>query len=83
MEIKFHEHAKIRMKERGASIGEVKLTVETGEKFTVKFERTGFRRNFIFNKTWQGKHYNSKQIEVYAVSEEGALIILTIIVKYF
>lgn len=71
------------MKERGASAEEVKLTVETGEKFPAKFERIGFRRNLPFNSSWQGKIYNTKQIEVYVVQEEGDFIILTVVVKYF
>ena len=83
MNIKFLKHAKIRMKERGASSKEVLLTIENGEKFTAKFERVGFRRNFPFHKTWQGKFYNTKQIEAYTVQEETDLIILTVIVKYF
>ena len=83
MSIKFLKHAKIRMKERGALSKEVLLTIENGEKFTAKFERVGFRRNFPFYKTWQGKFYNAKQIEAYTVQEETDLIILTVIVKYF
>ena len=83
MSIQFHPHSRIRMKERGASEEEVKLTVETGEKFPTKFERIGFRRNFPFNGSWQGKICNTKQIEVYAVQEEEDFIILTVIVKYF
>ena len=80
---KFLKHAKVRMKERGASAKEVLLTIETGEKFTAKFDRAGFRRNFPFGKTWQGKFYHVKQIEAYTVQEEKDLIIVTVIVKYF
>lgn len=71
------------MKERGATEEEIKLTVETGEKFTAKFGRIGFRRNFTFNKNWLGKFYNIKQLEVYTIKEGKGLIILTVIVKYF
>lgn len=38
MNIKFIEHAEIRMKERGASSKEALLTIESGEKFTAKFK---------------------------------------------
>lgn len=81
--LKFHPHSKLRMRERGASIEEVELTVAIGEKFTAKFERIGFRKNFIFNSVWLGKLYSTKQIEVYTVSEEDDLIILTVIVNTF
>ena len=83
MSIKFLQHAKIRMKERGASVKEVLLTIESGEKFTAKFDRICFRRNFPFCKTRQGRFYNAKQVEAYTVQEEQDLIIITVIVKYF
>jgi hypothetical protein len=34
---------------------EVIATVERGERFSAKFGRTGFRKNFAFNSTWRGK----------------------------
>jgi hypothetical protein len=83
MNIKFIEHAEIRMKERGASTKEALLTIESGEKFTAKFNRVGYRRNFSFGKTWKGRYYNTKQIEAYTVQEGDDLIIVTVIVKYF
>ena len=49
--------------------------------FKIKDERK--RRNFSFNGTWQGKVYNTKQLEVYTVKEKEGLIIITVIVKYF
>ena len=83
MNIKYLPHSKSRMRERGVTEEETKLTIETGEKFTAKFGRAGFRRNFTFNKNWLGKFYNIKQLEVYTVKEGKDLIILTVIVKYF
>ena len=83
MNIKFIEHAEIRMKERGASSKETLLTIESGEKFTAKFNRVGYRRNFSFSKTWKGIYYNTKQVEAYTVQEGDDLIIVTVIVKYF
>ncbi|MCP9456385.1 MAG: DUF4258 domain-containing protein [Nitrospira sp.] len=46
MEVRLHPHALERLQERGGTEQEVKLTVETGERFEAKFGRTGFRRNF-------------------------------------
>jgi hypothetical protein len=54
----------------------------SGERFPAKFGRTGFRRNFPFDGEWNGKRYATKQIEAYAVEEEGWLVI-TVIVKFF
>lgn len=83
MAIKFHPHARERLRERGTSENEVVKTVETGERFSAKFGRSGFRRNFTFNGVWRGKKYRTKQIEVYAVEETGDFIVITVVVKYF
>jgi hypothetical protein len=82
MNIHLHPHARARLAERGASEEEVVSTVHTGERFAAKFGRTGFRRNFSFGGEWRGRHYAVKQVEAYAVQEDGWLVV-TVIVKYF
>ncbi len=81
--VRFHPHALERMEERGATEEEVVSTVEEGERFPAKFGRTGFRRNFSFNGEWRGKRYRTKQVEAYAVQEEGEWLVITVIVRYF
>lgn len=44
------------MEERGATQSEVEVTVGQGEKFPAKFGRTGFRRNFAFDRKWRGEY---------------------------
>lgn len=82
MNIRLHPHALERLSERGATEQEVRHTVEDGERLPAKYGRTGFRRNFTFGGEWNGKRYATKQIEVYAVEEDGWLVI-TVIVKFF
>lgn len=82
MTIRLHTHAKDRIAERGATEEDVRLTVETGERFAAKYGRSGFRRNFLFNREWMGKYYATKQVEAYAVEEQGWLVI-TVVVKFF
>lgn len=79
---RLHPHAHGRLAERGATEAEVIATVEAGECFPAKFGRTGFRRNFTFDGTWRGRQYATKQIEAYAVEEDGWLVI-SFLVKYF
>ena len=67
MVINFHPHALDRIEERGATLDEVRKTIEKGESFPSKFERIGFRRNFVFDSHFRGKYYQTKQIEAYAV----------------
>ena len=59
---KLHPHAKARMRERGATEEEVVATVEYGERFAVKFGRSGFRRNFPYNSLWRGKTMSTNRL---------------------
>jgi oxygen-independent coproporphyrinogen-3 oxidase len=81
--VRFHPHALERMIERGATMEEVRLTVEAGERYPAKGGRAGFRRNFSHDGDWMGRHYKTKQIEAYAADEGGAWLVITVIVKYF
>jgi len=83
MAIYFHPHALERMKERGATEEEVINTVEKGEQFPVKFNRIGYRRNFLFQSDWGGKYYRTKQVEAYVVRENADLLVITVITRYF
>jgi hypothetical protein len=82
MNIRIHPHAWERMLERGAEEAEVIATLRGGEQFPAKFGRTGFRRIFPVADQWRGRYYQNKQIEAYAVEENGWMV-LTVIVKYF
>jgi hypothetical protein len=82
MNIRIHPHAWERMLERGAEEAEVIATLRGGEQFPAKFGRTGFRRIFPVADQWRGHYYQNKQIEAYAVEENGWMV-LTVIVKYF
>lgn len=83
MAVRFHPHARQRMAERGATEAEVRATVESGERFPANFGRTGFRRNFRFNRVWRGKLYASKQVEAYAMLEGADWLVITVITRYF
>ena len=80
--VRLHPHAQGRLEDRGATDAEVIATVETGEQFPARFGRTGFRRNFPFGGSWWGRRYATKQVEAYAVEEDGWLVI-TVLVRYF
>ena len=83
MIVRLHPHARDRLAERGATEDEVIATVSDGERFPARFNRTGFRRNFPFSGQWRGKRYPTKQVEAYAVQEEGAWLVITVRVKFF
>lgn len=83
MKVELHPHAQARILERGATEQEVVATIEEGERFPVKHDRTGFRRNFAQMGRWGGKRYSNKQIEVIAIPDNEGWIVITVIVKYF
>ena len=83
MSVRLHPHAKERLTERGATEDEVIVTIETGESFPAKFDRTGFRRNFPFGALWRGRVYATKQVEVYAVKEGEDWLAITFVTKFF
>ena len=82
-EIEIHHHALQRSSERGASVEEIMETVKNGEEFPAKYDRTGFRKNFLFDSIWNGKHYSTKQIECYCVIENNHWLVITILVKFY
>ncbi len=82
MQVRLHPHAQDRLQERGALEEEVVLTVKRGERFAAKYGRTGFRCNFPFDGKWNNKQYSTKQIEAYAVEDDGWLVV-TVIVKFY
>jgi hypothetical protein len=82
MNIRLHPHARTRIVERGATEAEVVETVRDGERFSAKFGRMGFRRNFSFGGVWRGREYAMNQVEAFAVEEDGWLVI-TVIVRYY
>jgi len=81
--MKLHPHARERMLERGASEDEVAATIDGGEHFAAKFGREGFRRNFRFGGIWRGRRYAMKQVEAFAIFEDGNWLVISVIVKYF
>ena len=83
MPIRLHPHAAARAGERGAAEAEVTATVERGETFPAKNGRTGFRRNFPGRWTWRNRTFDTKQIEAYAVEEDGEWLVITVLVKFF
>jgi hypothetical protein len=66
------------MRERGATEEEVLSTIQEGEKFPVKFGRTGFRRNFPFDSEWMNHSYKTKQIEAYVVQEDQNWVVILV-----
>ena len=80
---KLHPHAAARAAKCGSTEAEILATVTGGESFPAKHGRTGFRRNFPGPWDWRNRTFDTKQIEVYAVHEDGAWLVITVLVKFF
>ena len=76
-------HARERMYLRGTNESEVALAISRGEMFDAKFGRKGFRKIFFFDKSWRGKYYRIKQLEVYAVLKKEGWFVVSVITRYF
>ena len=83
MTVRLHSHAIDRAAERGATEAEIIATVETGETFPAKHDRTGFRRNFAGAWQWRARKFDSKQVIVYAAPQGEDWLVITVIVKFF
>lgn len=83
MRVELHPHAIARLEERGVTMDEAIATVTSGERFPAKFGRVGFRRNFHFGRSWRGRQYATKHVEVFAVEEPQRLLVITVIARYF
>lgn len=81
--VTIHDHARLRMAERGAEEAEVVQAVRTGEQFLAKHGRTGFRHNYAYNREWRGHWYAIKQVEAIAVQEAAGWVVVTVMTKYF
>ncbi len=83
MKVAIHPHARKRAIERGATEDEIVATVLRGVRFVAKHGRSGFRCEFVFDGTWRGRRYDTKQIEAFAVIEDGDWLVITVVVKFF
>ena len=81
--VRIHLHATARLVERGATEAEAIAAIETGETFPAKHGRTAFRRNFRGPWVWRNRTFDTKQLEVYAVEENGDWLVITALVKFF
>jgi len=81
--VRLHPHALTRLSERGVTQDEVVATVQTGEQFPAKFGRTGFRKSFRFDSTWQERFYATKEIEVIAVRDGEDWLVITVVTRYY
>lgn len=79
----FHTHLKARMKERGVTRGEIETTIKNGWKAEdAKTGTLGKVLVFPYNKIWEGRFCEEKEVRVYYKVVKGKIILLTALSKY-
>jgi hypothetical protein len=82
MKIKFVEHAKERMKERGTSEEEVKTVLLLGTEISAKKGRKAKEMVFEYEKEWLGRIYPQKKVVVIYIEEDDEIVVITVKVFY-
>jgi hypothetical protein len=81
--VEFSPHAREKMLDRGALEAEVEIAVRTGNPEPARKGRLMFRKNFVFEGEWLGKHYALKQVVPIVAEEPDRLVVVTVLVNYF
>ncbi len=81
--IVFSKHVEIQMKERGTTKEEILETIKKGESVPAKTGRKAFRKNFPFEKEWNGKWYGIKQVMSVIEKRKEKTIVITVYTFYF
>ena len=80
--IRFSSHAPGRMRQRGAADEEVMETIRTAPWTDAERGRRECRKDFPFNREWNGRVYASKQIRPVFVEEAQEIVVVTVYVYY-
>jgi hypothetical protein len=80
--IRLSSHARARMRQRGAAEEEVAEAVRTAPWTDAERGRHECRKDFPFNREWNGKVYATKQIRPIFVEEAQEILVVTVYVYY-
>ncbi|MBI4491059.1 MAG: hypothetical protein HY694_18410 [Deltaproteobacteria bacterium] len=82
MEIRIDPHTLERAEERGTTEEEIKDVIDTGFEVPAKYGRMGKAKIYPFQQARLGKYYEQKRVEVFYITEGGAIITVTTYVFY-
>lgn len=81
-DIFFTAHSLSHIPRRGFTKEEVIETIQNETWIIGDFGKQECRKNFIYNKTWNGKFYKTKQVRP-IFSVEDKIIVITVYAYYF
>jgi len=81
--IKFSNHALTYINRRGFTIEEVEKAIKESKWIFNKRNKYECFLDIPFNKEWNGKIYETKQIKPIFVEEEKEIVVITVYTFYF
>ena len=81
--VHFSEHALEQLHYRGTTKEEIADTIRNGAWQPAELGRLECRKDFGYNKDWNGRQYKTKQVRPIFVEEDGEIIVVTVYVYYF
>ena len=82
-EIKYTKHVLKRASDRGVEIGEIEEVLMNEKCSEAKYGRLFASKIFSFNKVWEEKYYEQKEVIVIFKEENGRIVVITTIARYF
>ena len=80
--IRLSRHAYDQLLFRGATADEVETTIRTSQWRQAESGRIECRRDFTFERTWNGVFYHTKQVRPIFVDEPAEIVVVTVYVYY-
>jgi len=81
--IRLSGHARQQLQFRGATEAEVTETIRTMPWQPAEGGRLECRKDFVFNATWNGRYYATKQVRAIFAQEPDENVVVTVYVYYF
>ncbi len=81
--IRLSGHALQQLAYRGATEAEVVEVIRTGTRGKAEGGRQDSRKDFVFETTWNGKHYKTRQVRPVFAEEASEIVVVTVYVYYF
>jgi Domain of unknown function (DUF4258) len=81
--VRLSNHALRYLSKRGFTFTEVEEAIRTSPWNAAELGRLDCRKDFRYDKDWNGKVYSTKQVRPVFVEEAGEIVVITVYTYYF
>jgi hypothetical protein len=81
--IRLSQHAMGYIVRRGFTVAEVEETIRTCSWQSAEMDRMECRKDFRFNKAWNGKRFATKQVRPVFVEEATEIVVVTVYTYFY